>query len=70
MLIGGAAAAHESYQEIAEREITEETGYTNFKLVKEADFEGHGYFYSNTKLKNIQCSGQGLLYDLVDEPTT
>ena len=70
MLIGGGVENDESYQHAAEREIIEETGYKNFKLVKEADFEGHGYFYSNTKNKNMHVSGKGLLYELLNEDQT
>lgn len=67
MLIGGGVEEGESFQDAAAREIVEETGYKNFKLVGASEFLGHGYFYSNTKNKNMHVSGQGLLYDLVDE---
>ncbi len=67
MLIGGGVEDGESYQIAAEREIVEETGYKNFKFVKEAEFSGHGFFYSNTKNKNMNVSGKGLLFDLIDE---
>lgn len=67
MLIGGGVEGGEDFATTATREITEETGYKNFKLVKEADFQGHGYFYSNTKNKNMQVSGKGILFDLIDE---
>lgn len=67
MLIGGTLEDGETYQQAAEREIREETGYTNFKLVKESEFRGHGYFYSNTKHGNYHASGKGLLYDLIDD---
>lgn len=67
MLIGGGLEGDENYQAAAEREIVEETGYNNFQLVKEADFLGHGYFYSNPKDKNMHVTGKGLLYDLIDE---
>lgn len=70
MLIGGGLEGDETHQAAAEREIIEETGYTNFVLVKEADFCGHGYFFSNTKHKNMHVSGKGLLYDLIDESQT
>lgn len=67
MLIGGTVEDGEEHLAAAEREIAEETGYTNFKLVKEAEFKGHGYFYSNTKHANYHASGKGFLFDLVDE---
>ncbi|MGH7196639.1 MAG: class I tRNA ligase family protein [Candidatus Saccharimonadales bacterium] len=67
MLIGGGLEGDESFQAAAQREIIEETGYKNFKFVREADFMGHGYFYSNTKHKNMHVTGKGLLYELIDE---
>jgi leucyl-tRNA synthetase len=67
MLIGGTVEAGEAHIAAAEREIREETGYTNFKLVKEAEFKGHGYFYSNVKDMHVHASGKGLLFDLIDE---
>ncbi|MDQ2973583.1 MAG: class I tRNA ligase family protein [bacterium] len=67
MLIGGGVDEGETYESAARREILEETGYKNVKLVKEADFEGHGYFYSNVKNKNMEVSGKGLLFELIDE---
>ncbi|MDO8335439.1 MAG: class I tRNA ligase family protein [Candidatus Saccharibacteria bacterium] len=70
MLIGGGVEGDEDFVATATREITEETGYKNFELVKESEFLGHGYFYSNTKNKNMHVSGKGLLFDLVDEEKT
>jgi leucyl-tRNA synthetase len=70
LLIGGSLEGEETYQEAAEREIREETGYQHFKLVKEAEFKGHGYFYSNTKDLNVHASGKGLLFDLIDATQT
>ncbi len=67
MLIGGGLEDGESFQAAANREITEETGYKNFRLVHEAEFNGHGYFYSNTKNKNMKVTGRGLLFDLIDD---
>ncbi len=70
MLIGGGVEGNESFLETAKREIVEETGYKNFKLIKESEFSGHGYFYSNTKNKNMHVSGKGLLFELIDEEKT
>lgn len=70
MLIGGGVEEGESYQQAAEREIIEETGYTNFRFIKESQFNGHGYFYSNVKQKNMLATGKGLLFELIDETRT
>lgn len=70
MLIGGGVEPGEDAAESAKREIAEETGYTNVKLVAKSPFMGHGYFYSNTKHKNMHASGNGFLFDLVDETQT
>jgi leucyl-tRNA synthetase len=67
MLIGGGVEGDEDPVETAKREIAEETGYKNFTFVAKSPFKGHGYFYSNTKNKNMHVSGHGLLFDLVDE---
>lgn len=67
MLIGGTVESEEEHLAAAEREIREETGYTNFTFVKEAEFKGHGYFHSNVKNINVHASGKGMLFDLVDE---
>lgn len=70
MLIGGGLEEGENYQTAAAREITEETGYKNLTFTAESEFYGHGYFYSNTKNKNMHVSGKGLLFDLIDEEKT
>ncbi len=67
MLIGGAAEEGEDYIAAAIREITEETGYTNISFVSETDYDGHAFFYSNTKNKNIHAVGKGLLFDLISD---
>ncbi|GAC1482561.1 MAG: hypothetical protein NVS1B7_5270 [Candidatus Saccharimonadales bacterium] len=67
MLIGGTLESGEDVRAAAEREIREETGYTNLSFVAQTEFQGHCYFYSNTKNQNVCASGTGLLYDLVDE---
>lgn len=70
MLIGGGLEEGDDYKSAAIREITEETGYKNFDFVGETEFKGHGYFYSNTKNKNMHVSGKGLLFDLIDDEKT
>ncbi len=70
MLIGGGLEDGEDHRTAAIREITEETGYKNFSFTSETEFKGHGYFYSNTKNKNMHATGKGLLFDLIDEEQT
>lgn len=66
MLIGGTIDGDESPEKTAEREIVEETGYQNFKLVKKSQTPGYGYFYSNTKHHNVFTTTTGLIYELTD----
>ncbi len=68
MLIGGALEPGEADMEAAAlREITEETGYTNLRLVAKSDVPGFGHFYSNTKGHHVFTSTTGLYYELIDE---
>jgi leucyl-tRNA synthetase len=64
MLIGGGVETGEDIIECAKREITEETGYTDFEFVAKSDVVGHGHFYSNVKHKNFSIDAYGLLFDL------
>lgn len=68
MLIGGALEPGEDNMEaVARREIAEETGYTNIRLVAQSDVPGFGHFYSNTKGHHVFTTTTGLYFELVDE---
>jgi leucyl-tRNA synthetase len=67
MLIGGTREGDEGPETTALREITEETGYTNVRLVAKSDIPGFGHFYSNTKDIHVAMEATGLYYELVDD---
>ncbi|MBI2023502.1 leucine--tRNA ligase [Candidatus Giovannonibacteria bacterium] len=67
MLIGGTMNEGEEIETTARREIAEETGYTDLKLIKKSDVTGHGYFYSNTKNHNVHVDAYGLYFELQSE---
>jgi len=67
MLIGGGVDNDEDVVECAKREIAEETGYTDVKLIAQSDMVGHGYFYSNVKDKNYSIDAYGLHFELVSD---
>jgi leucyl-tRNA synthetase len=67
MLIGGGVDNDEDVVECAIREIAEETGYTDVKLIAKSDIVGHGYFYSNVKDKNYSIDAHGLYFELVSD---
>ena len=67
MLIGGGVENGEDPVEAAKREIAEETGYTDVKLVKQLEARGHGYFFSNVKNKNYLAHCTGLLFELASD---
>ncbi len=65
LLIGGGADEGEDLAECAKREIAEETGYTDVRLVAKAPVKGFGYFYSNVKDKNYSIDAHGFYFELV-----
>jgi len=67
MLIGGGVEEGEDIAKCAAREITEETGYKNVKLVAQSEAIGRGHFYSNVKDKYFSIDAHGLLFDLVND---
>jgi len=67
MLIGGTREGDEDAETTAVREIAEETGFTNVKLVAKSPVPGYGHFYSNTKNVHVGMEATGLFYELVDE---
>ncbi len=57
LLIGGTIKEKETPLECAIREIKEETGYTNFELVKEGFKINHHYYaYNKNQYFNIECT--------------
>ncbi len=66
LFIGGGREANEDIVETAKREIAEETGYRNLKLVAQTDRIHHHYFaHSKNVARYIEA--YGLLFDLEDE---
>ncbi len=65
MLIGGTMREGEDPETTARREIAEETGYTDLKLIRASDVPGFGYFHSNTKNHNVFVEAVGLYFELV-----
>lgn len=70
LFIGGGVDDGEDIIEAAKREIAEETGYTDVKLVKTANAPGHSYYYSNVKNRNDYAYCTGLLFELQSEEKT
>ena len=67
MLIGGTIHDGEDAETTARREIAEETGYTDLKLIKTSPVPGFGHFYSNTKNHNVFVETTGLYFELQSE---
>lgn len=70
MLIGGGRDNNEDLEVCARREIAEETGYVDVKLLSKSDTVAHGYFYSNVKNKNYSADAYGLYFELVSDKKT
>jgi leucyl-tRNA synthetase len=67
LFIGGGRDQAETVETCARREIAEETGYTNLKHVKTADYDVHSFYFSNVKNKNYYAKMRGVLFDLLDD---
>ncbi len=66
LFIGGGLNSKEDALKCALREIKEETGYKNVKLVEQSEKIHHHYFaHSKNVQRNIEATG--FLFDLVDE---
>ena len=53
--------------EAAKREIREETGYKNIRLIKNLGIETHNNFYAAHKEENRYAFGPAFLFELIDE---
>lgn len=69
LFIGGGREENEDIVETAMREVAEETGYTNLKLVAQTGRIHHHYF-AHSKGVARQIEAHGLLFDLVDDSRT
>jgi leucyl-tRNA synthetase len=67
MLIGGTREADEDAETTALREIAEETGYTNVRLIARSPIPGYGNFYSDPKAIHVAMEATGLYYELIDD---
>lgn len=67
LFVGGGVESGEDEIKSAEREIREETGYSNVKLVDRLPYLVHSYYYSNVKGKNYYARMRGLLFELVGD---
>lgn len=67
LFIGGGKEGNEDVLSAARREITEETGYTDFELKAELPFIVHNHFYSNVKKADYYVHIHGLLFDLTSD---
>jgi len=69
LFIGGGLEGDEDIIETARREITEETGYTDFELVSQTGKIHHNYFaHSKNVARRIEA--QALLFDLKSDART
>ncbi len=66
-LVTGGIDAGENVIETAKREIYEETGYKNLKLVRGPDFAIHSKFFHRMKKENRWARFQYVFFDLVDD---
>ena len=65
--VTGGIEEKEDYIEGAIREVREETGYKNIKLVKNPNIAIHSFFYHRVKEQNRWARFQYLFFELIDE---
>ncbi|NTU66491.1 MAG: leucine--tRNA ligase [Candidatus Moranbacteria bacterium] len=66
-IVTGGVDEGEDIVEAARREVLEETGYKNLKLVKISDKAIHSLFYHRVKKQNRWARFQYVIFDLIDE---
>lgn len=66
-LITGGVTEGEDISEAAQREVLEETGYKNLKLVRKTDFAIHSKFWHQVKKVNRHARFTYVFFDLEDE---
>lgn len=67
LFIGGGVESGEDPLICAKREIEEETGYSELKLVAELPYLVHSYYYSNVKEANYHAKVHGFLFDVTSK---
>jgi leucyl-tRNA synthetase len=70
LFIGGGVDGKEAIVEAALREIREETGYIDVKLMGQTEVPVNTYFYSNVKNRHTKARMWGFLFDLESEKQT
>ncbi len=65
--VTGGVEEGEDIVEAAKREILEETGYKNLKLVRNPEFALHSFFYHRVKKQNRHARFQYLFFELENE---
>jgi leucyl-tRNA synthetase len=64
LFVGGGIEAGEDIVKAAEREIIEETGYTDLEYVRQTDLQVHNYYFSNVKRRHDLAHITGVLFEL------
>ncbi len=67
LFIGGGVEPGEDLQACARREIAQECGYTNLKMINQLDYNVHNHYYSNVVDQNCYAKIRGFLFELTDD---